>query len=587
MKVSRRSFLKGSLSAAGVTALNFTSPMAHAFYNDCGSDKPQKALVGINLGGGNDGFNCFIPTRNEQYDDYKELRTSLAFEESDLLPLSLNDNGLNLALSPELAEIKWLFEEGKGLPVLNVGPLMKERDATSNIDELKPVHIFSHNHQSAVTQTHTGPSIDDQGWGGKSAFILEDAFSLSELTPIFEVGSQTVWTNSIPMSANRIGTSMPAHMSLHHLGEELYDAFRQKEMTDGSLYKQYYSELCYDAQDKYEAFDDILIDDEDCQLGFNLKTSLGKQLRVVLLLLRARAQFQHPAQFFSVTLGGFDTHSNQKNDQGELLRLLASQLSVFHRHLESDGLSDSVTTFTFSEFGRTLEPNGSGTDHGWGNCQMVLGGDVAGNRVLGEWPNLKPDSQDLMTRGRVIPTMSVDLFHASLLSWMGVRESGIEELFPTLKEFDQKSLPIFNSCDTGPSGRLTIAGATASAENPNGIDTVAHGVDNDLSTKWSAKGGNIDYTVELAAISTVSSIRFAQAKGDERRYYIDIEASQDGHNFVDVRSIDTDGTSDQMVEYSLGSIKAKYIRFVCHGNSDADITLNQWNNFRHIEIWGQ
>ncbi|MGL6313850.1 DUF1501 domain-containing protein [Vibrio sp. WXL103] len=585
MKISRRNFLKSGLSGAGVAALNLSSPLAHAFDNTCGGDKPHKALVGINLGGGNDGFNCFIPKGAGHYEDYQALRTSLAFGRDQVLDLGLNDAGLELGLSPELEELKWLFDQGKALPVVNVGPLMRDPTVVSDVKQLEPVHIYSHSHQSAVTQTHTGLQISDQGWGGLSAELLDNLFSLQELPPLFEVGSQTIWTNSLPKSANRIGTSLPAPMVLEEQGEFLYQAFRDSSMTKGSLFKEYYAELCADAKEMYSEFETIFEDEND--YGFDLGTSLGKQLRVVLLLLKARDEFNHPVQFFSVSMGGFDTHASQSKEQGALLRTLASQLSVFHQRLEELGLSDSVTSFTFSEFGRTLEPNGSGTDHGWGNCQMVLGGDVLGERVLGQWPSLANGSDDLLSRGRVIPSMSVDLFHASLLKWVGVRDSGIEELFPSLKEFTVKSLPIFRSCDDAVDSKLSIVAANASAVNPNGIDKIEHAIDGNLATKWSAKGQNVTYTLTLANLATLHSVRFAQDKGHERRYFMDIQVSSDGQNFEHVMSVTTDGDSDNMVKYPLGSIEARYVRFVCQGNTDSLAHLRDWNNFRHIEVWGR
>ncbi|MCW8332955.1 DUF1501 domain-containing protein [Vibrio paucivorans] len=587
MTVSRRAFLKGSLSGVGVTAFNLSSPLAHALSPNCDTPAPQKALVGINLGGGNDGFNCFVPKADKEYALYRALRSNLAFEKDQLLDLNFAHDSLKLALSPELEAMKWLFDGNKAVPIVNVGPRMQPRERAHDIDKLKPIHLYSHNHQSAITQTYTGNSISNEGWGGRSAYLLETGYNLNELEPIFEVGSQSVWTNSKEKTANRIGTSMPPKMSLHNQGQQLFEAFRDKKMTSQSIFKQYYSELCIDAREKFDEFEKILVDEENCPYGFNLDTSLGKQLRVVLLLLLARDAFQHPAQFFSVTLGGFDTHSNQTRDQGELLRLLASQLSVFYRNLDQEGLTDSVTTFTFSEFGRTLIPNGSGTDHGWGNCQMVLGGDLNGNQVHGIWPDLSSSSADLLSRGRVVPTMSVDLFHATLLSWVGVKNDGIEAMFPTLVGYDPGAIPIFKSCGQSPANKLNIIGASASEENPNGIDKIAHGIDGDLNTKWSANGRNIEYTVELESVSTVTMLKFAQAKGDERRYYLDIEVSQDGIKFEDATSIDTAGQSDQMVEYPIGSYQAKYIRFVCQGNSDTNASLAQWNNFRHVEVWGQ
>ncbi|MGF1718870.1 DUF1501 domain-containing protein [Vibrio kyushuensis] len=585
MQVSRRLFLKGSASTAGIAALNLSSPMAHAFSESCDNDMPHKALVGINLGGGNDGFNCFIPKNEKEYNEYKGLRGSLAFESNEVLDLDLPGDDIKLGLSPELNDIKWLFDDGLALPVVNVGPLMQERKNDTHIDDLKPIHIFSHNHQSTITQTNTRETIGSQGWGGLSAYILDNNYGLEELPPLFEVGSQTVWTNSIPKSANRIGTSLPPAMSLEEHGAELYAGFRRGHLTEDSLFKEYYAEMCDDAKSNFEEFEQIF--DEDNDYGFDTKTSIGKQLKTVLLLLKSRDKFNHPVQFFSVTLGGFDTHSSQKEDQGELLRLLASQVSNFYSQLKIMRLVDSVTTFTFSEFGRTLEPNGSGTDHGWGNCQMVLGGDVLGDRVLGQWPDLTEGSKDLMTRGRVVPTMSVDLFHASLLNWVGVKESGLEHLFPSLEEFDQKALPIFRSCDNGNDAKLEIIGATASAENPNGNDKIADGIDGNMNTKWSANGDSVTYTVELATLSTLHSVRFAQVKGNERRYHLAVETSREGDSFERQISMSTEGDSDGMLEYSLGSVQGRFVRFVCTGNNDNDASLRGWTNFRHIEVLGR
>ncbi|WP_333917564.1 DUF1501 domain-containing protein [Vibrio crassostreae] len=587
MQVSRRSFIKGALSTTGVTAFNLTSPIASAFQlTQCDSNLPYKALVGINLGGGNDGFNCFAPLESQQYQDYKALRGKLAWDEHELADLNLNDGGLQLALSPELEDLKWLFDEGKALPVLNLGPLLKERNNGVDVDELKPIHLFSHNHQSTITQSKTDNYISKNGWGSLSSSVLEDAFSLEELTPLFETGSHTVWTNSIAKSANRIGTSLPNDMTLKQWGDELYDAFRESSHTQGSLFREYYAEMCYEAQDKYAEFETIFDDEHD--YGFDLESSIGKQLRVVFLLLQAREHFKHSTQFFSVTLGGFDTHNNQEKDQGALLRSLSSQLSVFYQRLEEYGLSDAVTTFTMSEFGRTLEPNGSGTDHGWGNCQMVIGGDVLGGRTLGNWPDLAEGSNDLMTRGRVIPTLSVDLFHASLLNWLGVREDILtSEIYPRLEDFNQSLLPIFRSCDTDESQKLNIVGASASAENPNGIDKTEHGIDNNMATKWSASGDHITYTVELDQLSTVTSVRFAQTKGHQRSYIMDLQVSHNGAQFDHVISIITDGMSENLVEYPVGTTDAKFVRFVCRGNTDDNPSLSLWNNFRHIEVWGK
>ena len=120
--------------------------------------------------------------------------------------------------------------------------------------------------------------------------------------------------------------------------------------------------------------------------------------------------------------------------------------------LENNGLFEQVTTFTHSEFGRTLIPNGTdGADHGWASHELVLGGSVAGQAIVGEYPDLSETSPYLLSRGRVIPTVSSDQLHASLMVWLGLSETGINQLFPALDNtltdsIQPQTLPLFKAC---------------------------------------------------------------------------------------------------------------------------------------------
>jgi len=101
-------------------------------------------------------------------------------------------------------------------------------------------------------------------------------------------------------------------------------------------------------------------------------------------------------------------------------------------------LENSVTTFTASEFGRTLRSNGRGTDHGWGGISTVLGGAVNGGRVFGEYPqSLELGSgMDIGTNGRLLPSLSTDQLIASLLQWFGISKSQLSDVLPNLVEFE-------------------------------------------------------------------------------------------------------------------------------------------------------
>ncbi len=99
-----------------------------------------------------------------------------------------------------------------------------------------------------------------------------------------------------------------------------------------------------------------------------------------------------------------------------------------------------MTSFTLSDFGRTLTSNGDGTDHAWGNIHCVAGGSVAGGKLYGAFPNLTIDGPDDAGFGRLIPTTSVEQYAGTLARWFGVSDSVLPTLFPHLSRFPVQNL---------------------------------------------------------------------------------------------------------------------------------------------------
>jgi uncharacterized protein (DUF1501 family) len=146
-------------------------------------------------------------------------------------------------------------------------------------------------------------------------------------------------------------------------------------------------------------------------------------------------------QVFFCALGGFDTHSGQSWAQMDLLRQLGDGMAAFYNATGEMGVADQVTTFTASEFGRTLQPSGTGSDHGWGNHQLILGGAVHGGDLYGTFPTLAlggPD--DTGSRGVLIPTTSLDQFGGTIARWFGVSSDAMASVFPNLTNFATQDL---------------------------------------------------------------------------------------------------------------------------------------------------
>jgi len=173
---------------------------------------------------------------------------------------------------------------------------------------------------------------------------------------------------------------------------------------------------------------------------------LAQQLLTVARMIKARTTLGLTRQIFYCQLDGFDTHGNQLGDQDLLLQQLSQAVAAFQTAMHDElGVDQQVTLFTASEFGRTLNPNGSGgTDHAWGNHHFVVGGAVKGGQFYGQFPTLQLGSLvDANQRGTMIPTTSVDQYAATLAQWFGVPASQLGTLFPNLvKNFGGQTLGI-------------------------------------------------------------------------------------------------------------------------------------------------
>ena len=171
-------------------------------------------------------------------------------------------------------------------------------------------------------------------------------------------------------------------------------------------------------------------------------TTLGRQLEQVAKIIKVKSALGIKRQIFFCSLDGFDHHTNQLADQNRLLADLNAALGAFYDATIELGVSDSVTTFTESEFGRTLQGSaGVGSDHGWGSHHIVLGGAVKGGDLYGRFPTLAlggPD--DTASRGVWIPTTSLDQYGATLASWLGVTASGLATVFRNLSNFTPANL---------------------------------------------------------------------------------------------------------------------------------------------------
>jgi uncharacterized protein (DUF1501 family) len=173
-------------------------------------------------------------------------------------------------------------------------------------------------------------------------------------------------------------------------------------------------------------------------------TSIGNQLAQIARIIKARTLLDPNLrrQVFFCSMGGYDTHTTQIADQNNLLGQVDVAMKAFYDATVELGISDKVTTFTMSEFGRALKPaSGAGSDHGWGSHQFVLGGAVRGGDVYGKMPQMVLSGpEDSSSSGRWIPSTSIDQFGATLAKWFGVADADLPGIFTNLGNFSTRDL---------------------------------------------------------------------------------------------------------------------------------------------------
>jgi len=434
---------RGMLGNMTLMGSTLASSSAFALGGDRFND--YKALVCIFLHGGNDSFNMLVPTSNNEYQIYKNVRQNLAFEQSDLLSITPNSAvPYSLGLPSSMSATQQLFQQGNLAFIANTGTLLQptlKNDALQNSVPLPP-QLFSHNDQQKHWQTAWPEQVAYTGWAGRMADLIMDTQNPLSMNLSLD-GSNLLQTGttSLPYSLDESGvTTFEAINPDEPWNTHRLEVFQQLMNADKHILGQAHSSIYNRAQNNINVVANS-IENADATNAIYPDNPLAKKLMMVAKLASSQQALSHPRQVFFVSLGGFDTHDNQAISHPELLQGLSESLLAFNNDLQARGLANNVTTFTMSEFGRTLTSNGDGTDHGWGGHQMIMGGAVKGGDIYGTMPeDLSLDSDDDLGDGRIIPTTSVDQYSATLAKWFGLTENEITAIFPNLSRFNESDL---------------------------------------------------------------------------------------------------------------------------------------------------
>ena len=448
-----------------------------------------KAIVCIFLNGGYDSFNVLTPYEDAEHAIYTTVRSTLAKPKSELLPIPIDiasPGGRKLGIHDKMPEIQSLYSGGKVAFLANVGSLVVPTTKTTynNGSAVKPLGLFSHadliqHWQTSVPQSRSQAS----GWGGRMSDLLTATHNPTDLISInIALGSLNVFQTGnqvVPYVVSSTGATLPGGYRTNNSTGANYDQIHNTVINGstglngiyppadsalGALYSDLlqrtlarYKRRSIDAAQTFydntdnagtgstggilpasisARFDAI---NNDATIPGGLK-GFAQNLSMVARVIRARTAFSQTRQIFFVSLGGWDMHDNLIANQAAMLPGYSKALSAFYNATVDLGVADKVTTFTASDFGRTLSANATGSDHAWGGNHIIMGGAVGGGKVYGSYPQSLALNNELdLGRGRLIPTTSVDAYNAELATWFGVpNNSMLTDILPNLRNFYQE-----------------------------------------------------------------------------------------------------------------------------------------------------
>jgi hypothetical protein len=456
---SRRSFLKTGLSfsvagAAAPLALNLAAMAeAAAASSSLTSSDDYKAIVCVFMYGGNDYANTLIPFDAPSHAAYNSFRSNLAIDvpflsDTVLKPATPLANGRQYALAPELSTLIPIFDAAQMSVILNVGTLVQpttKAQFTSASVPLPP-KLFSHNDQQSYWQS-TYPEGATSGWGGRMGDLFRAANSKAAFTCI-GLGGNAVYLTGKYTSQYQLSTSGSVQINgikSALFGSSACQAALNKLIVSPSnhLLEQEYISTTSRSIDAHDQVSAALAKISPIATSFPINNSLSDQLQVVAKLIAARSSLGVKRQVFFVSLGGFDNHTGLTKYHPGLMQLVGDAMSSFYKATVELGVSQQVTSFTASDFGRTLLSNSDGSDHGWGSMHFVVGGAVKGQKYVGTPPVIANSGPDDVGQGRLLPTLSVDQVAATLATWFGVSALDQLSILPNLKNFSQKDLGFF------------------------------------------------------------------------------------------------------------------------------------------------
>ena len=329
------------------------------------ANKADNTLVVVQLTGGNDFMNTLVPYTSEHYYD---ARKKIVIQQDQVLPI--NDT---LGLNTNAAPLKRLYDEGKMAIVQGIGYPNSNRSHCRGMDiwhTCEPDRVGNEGWVGLAVR-ELDPQADNVLTGVNVGMGLPRAMAVTGV-PVTSVGDLEGYgvMNRLEKEALR-GKALVAFKNIYDQAIGTGPVSEYIGKTGIDILKG--ADLLADVADKYES----TVEYADNVIAKNLRDVA----RIHLAGLGTR--------IFYTAHGGYDTHANEMPTHPKLLQDLSGAISDFFDDLEEHDAADDVTMLVFTEFGRRMRDNGSGTDHGSGGGAFLFGNQVNGG-LYAEYPSLDP-----------------------------------------------------------------------------------------------------------------------------------------------------------------------------------------------------
>ncbi len=461
MEISRRRFIRQAACAAlgtssiastvwNLRAINAATAQA---ISSTASGPEFRALVCLFLYGGNDANNMVVPIDDATYNVYANARGPIALAQSSLLPLNLvtpDPQGRSFGIHPNMPELQSLFNTDRKLAIMaNVGTLAEPTTAAQYLSGSAklPTQLFSHADQQVEWQTGWADGPRVTGWGGRLADLLTSFNNLDTISMSISLSGSNTFQVGNQVSEYQVSSQGPIGLTGFGSkdGQIRYQAVQDLlNLPHQNLFEAEFARITNRAITN-NALLTTALTGVTLNTPFPTSSDLSDQLQMIAKIIAVRDALGMRRQIYFCSVGGYDTHNDELATQNNLLTELSQCMNAFYQATKELGIADRVTLFTASDFSRTFQSNGGGSDHAWGSHALILGDSVKGGDIYGAYPTVAIDGPDDIGEGRWVPTTSVDEYSATLAKWYGVSSpTDLATVLPNIGRFANPDIGFMN-----------------------------------------------------------------------------------------------------------------------------------------------